>query len=934
MRNFFRLVIAVVGISIGIGGTMAVASIGEVVYTDADTGRILPEQATLQPPAYTATYSVLATGTMSATAIATSIGVGVITGTLTGTGTGTGILSGTTTQSATGTVSGYGTSTVTASGTVTLVGTGVGFTTVTYTGISVGSSSPPMTFKISPVFAAGVSGVAMVSRTGAVMAPSIYSGGSVGFVTLSSPFSYGNYGPYALGRIGFNEYSGTIPIQSSGVYGYGGRLEHSALTGRLGYMTSTAPGNPGQTLTMTEVSAFTPDGITSTKNIIDCQAPQRCNGASGTVSLLQTSTLTLSVLTGTTVGTVAPGNEGLSAGTLSAQGNAWFRTGTGTATQGTVSLNQNATLVVSQTTTSTATATAIVTNTTSVSPGLALTTGTNTVTMITANVADNPKINLTAMIHCSGCQLSGTGTGTATSKSIGESPEIIVTPASVGALPASSVSGTQNYHAKFGASGATLGNSVVYDNGTNAAIGNGTDTPFLLTLRNPSSTYDALGWPYGSSAASRNWGLRPDYTAFGDFAIVTSSAKTAGLLDTVRLRISETGTLVLYGGEWINGALAFTADVAWPGASFRGVWSQSNYGTVVQGTGTNSDVMLTAADGSTGVQVSTTAVTLGKPLVLRGSTSGAVTLGVAAVTANYSALFPSTAPGAGQAIVYPSGGGQGTWATPAVLTSSTPVTESPGTTGLVGTATDAARADHRHAMTAFGTTASTIAEGNDSRFTNARTPTAHASTHVSTGGDPIANVVPAGPGGYSGLMSAADKTKLDGIATGATNIVISAGTPVGAGFAAAAAGNSTQASASNHRHPDTVDVSVGGFYPQACSISTGNSIIAFPVVFWDRMPSALAAFVTVSVFNPNSGTSTSCTISAYSGSNEVQTLGATYMGGVSFSVNPGLHTQGYWTYAFTKPSGNAATYSVIHFYGYCTAGGYLDSAHVHITAGS
>jgi hypothetical protein len=223
----------------------------------------------------------------------------------------------------------------------------------------------------------------------------------------------------------------------------------------------------------------------------------------------------------------------------------------------------------------------------------------------------------------------------------------------------------------------------------------------------------------------------------------------------------------------------------------------------------------------------------------------------------------------------------------------------------------------------------------DTRLSNARTPTAHASTHVSTGSDPIALVTVDGPGAVSGLMRPADKTKLDGIATGATNIVISAGTPVGAGFAAAAAGNSTQASASNHRHPDTIDVSVGGFYPQACSISTGNSIIAFPLVFWDRMPSALAAFVTVSVFNPNSGTPTSCVISAYSGSNEVQTLGTTYMGGGTLSsIGPGLHSQVYWTYAFTKPTGTPGIHSVIHFYGYCGAGGYLDSAHVHITAGS
>jgi hypothetical protein len=43
-------------------------------------------------------------------------------------------------------------------------------------------------------------------------------------------------------------------------------------------------------------------------------------------------------------------------------------------------------------------------------------------------------------------------------------------------------------------------------------------------------------------------------------------------------------------------------------------------------------------------------------------------------------------------------------------------------------------------------------------------PSVHASTHVTGGGDTIASVV---AGGNAGLMTGADKTKLDGIATGA-----------------------------------------------------------------------------------------------------------------------------------------------------------------------
>lgn len=48
--------------------------------------------------------------------------------------------------------------------------------------------------------------------------------------------------------------------------------------------------------------------------------------------------------------------------------------------------------------------------------------------------------------------------------------------------------------------------------------------------------------------------------------------------------------------------------------------------------------------------------------------------------------------------------------------------------------------------------------GNDTRLTNARTPTAHAASHVTGGSDVIANAVAAG---NAGLLTGADKTKLD-----------------------------------------------------------------------------------------------------------------------------------------------------------------------------
>ncbi|MFZ5805847.1 MAG: hypothetical protein ACOY3I_01375 [Verrucomicrobiota bacterium] len=58
----------------------------------------------------------------------------------------------------------------------------------------------------------------------------------------------------------------------------------------------------------------------------------------------------------------------------------------------------------------------------------------------------------------------------------------------------------------------------------------------------------------------------------------------------------------------------------------------------------------------------------------------------------------------------------------------------------------------------FGSSAGTVCEGNDTRLSNARTPTTHASTHVTGGSDVIADAVASG---NSGLMSGTDKTKLD-----------------------------------------------------------------------------------------------------------------------------------------------------------------------------
>jgi len=62
-----------------------------------------------------------------------------------------------------------------------------------------------------------------------------------------------------------------------------------------------------------------------------------------------------------------------------------------------------------------------------------------------------------------------------------------------------------------------------------------------------------------------------------------------------------------------------------------------------------------------------------------------------------------------------------------------------------------------------GTSAGTVAAGDDSRFTNARTPTAHASTHVTGGADAIQSATSA----QNGLATSTQIAKLDGIEAGA-----------------------------------------------------------------------------------------------------------------------------------------------------------------------
>jgi hypothetical protein len=77
------------------------------------------------------------------------------------------------------------------------------------------------------------------------------------------------------------------------------------------------------------------------------------------------------------------------------------------------------------------------------------------------------------------------------------------------------------------------------------------------------------------------------------------------------------------------------------------------------------------------------------------------------------------------------------WSYPPISFGS-PVASAPGDTGTDGVAGTSSRSDHKHARESFGTTAGSVCQGNDSRLSDSRTPTAHATNHLQGGSDAFA----------------------------------------------------------------------------------------------------------------------------------------------------------------------------------------------------
>ena len=147
--------------------------------------------------------------------------------------------------------------------------------------------------------------------------------------------------------------------------------------------------------------------------------------------------------------------------------------------------------------------------------------------------------------------------------------------------------------------------------------------------------------------------------------------------------------------------------------------------------------------------------------------------------------------------------GIATGATNTALTASAPADVTKAAAG-VGVATDAARADHKHDVSTAAPT--TIDAANSEGTSTSLARADHTHDHGSqTVGTHHAVVIAAGA---SGFMTGADKTKLDGIASGATATPLATVAPVDVTKATAVIGVSTKAAKEDHKHDVSTAVPV------------------------------------------------------------------------------------------------------------------------------
>lgn len=167
-------------------------------------------------------------------------------------------------------------------------------------------------------------------------------------------------------------------------------------------------------------------------------------------------------------------------------------------------------------------------------------------------------------------------------------------------------------------------------------------------------------------------------------------------------------------------------------------------------------------------------------------------------------------------------------ATNTPLTSTLPVNVSKSA-AIIGISTEAARQDHKHNIdTATAVSLSTVnAEG--TATTLARSD--HTHDHANQAGGTLHSAATIS---VNGFMSSADKTKLDGIATGATNTALASTPPVDVDADTAVIGVGSTAARADHKHniataaPSSLTAGGSNTIGSSVSLSRADHIHALP----------------------------------------------------------------------------------------------------------
>lgn len=218
--------------------------------------------------------------------------------------------------------------------------------------------------------------------------------------------------------------------------------------------------------------------------------------------------------------------------------------------------------------------------------------------------------------------------------------------------------------------------------------------------------------------------------------------------------------------------------------------------------------------------IATTGTVDGRDLSTDGSKLDTITVANIPSTTEKAALAGSSGtPGAGNTYVTDADARMTNARTPSAHTTS----HQHGGSDEVATATPAANAIPKAGaggtlaigFIPLGSSGSTVTVGNDARLSDARTPTSHAASHKGGGADVIDNATTT----VAGLMSGADKTKLDAVASGAAALTPAA--PENVTKATAVVGVATTAARADHKH-DVATASASSLTPGG-SNSEGSS---------------------------------------------------------------------------------------------------------------